>query len=238
MNDNAMLLERVQQGDKAAQDRLVEENMGLVWSIVRRFAGRGYELEELAQVGAVGLIKAVQKFDTSFAVKFSTYAVPMILGEIKRFLRDDGPVKVSRRLKENAMKGWRAEETLRRKYGREPTISEISKECDVAVEDLLAAFEAAVPPVSLQASGDGSADSPALLEKIPAADREGEVIDRLFINALLQNLEGREKQIVLLRYFGGKTQAETAEKIGVSQVQISRIEKAVLQKLRRQASGD
>ncbi len=238
MNENAMLLERVRDGDKLARDRLVEENMGLVWSIVRRFANRGYELEELSQVGAMGLVKAVQKFDTAFGVKFSTYAVPMIMGEIKRFLRDDGPVKISRSLKENAMKGWRAEEALRKKTGREPTIQEIARESGVTVEDLLAAFDAAAPPASLNAGiSDRDGGETSLLEKVPAADREGAVIDRILVEDLLGTLSSRERQILVLRYFRGKTQSETAKIIGVSQVQISRIEKACLQRL-KDLAGD
>lgn len=238
MNENAMLLERVQDGDKLAQDRLVEENMGLVWSIVRRFANRGYELEELAQVGALGLVKAVQKFDTGFDVKFSTYAVPMIMGEIKRFLRDDGPVKISRGLKENAMKGWRAEDTLRKRNGRDPTLQEISAESGVPVEDLLAAFDAVTPPASLYAgTSDADGNETSLLDKIPSDDREGEVIDKILVEDLLRTLDSRARQIIVLRYFRGKTQSETAKVIGVSQVQISRIEKTALQNLRKLA-GD
>lgn len=238
MNENIALLEQVRRGDKSAQDRLVEENMGLVWSIVRRFTNRGYEPEELAQVGAVGLVKAVQKFNTDFGVRFSTYAVPMILGEIKRFLRDDGPVKISRSLKENAMKGWRAEELLRKKNGRDPTIGEISAQSGVPVEDLLAAFEAVTPPASLYApTGDQDGKETNLLDKVPAADRESAVIDKIMVEELLASLKSRERQILVLRYFRGKTQSETAKVIGVSQVQISRIEKAALASLRKLA-GD
>lgn len=237
MNNNTLLLERAAQGDQHARDQLVEDNMRLVWSIVRRFSNRGYEPEELSQVGAMGLIKAVQKFDASFQVQFSTYAVPMILGEIKRFLRDDGPVKVSRSLKEQAIKGWRAEEQLRRTLGRDPTINEIAAESGVEVETLIEAFEAAAPPESLSAGfSDKDGNETTLLDRIPSENHENAVINRVMVEGLLGTLESRERQILTLRYFQGKTQTEIAKIIGVSQVQISRIEKAALERLKQTVS--
>ena len=152
MRDNTALMERVREGDKQAESIMVENNMGLVYSIVKRFMNRGYESEDLAQIGAIGLIKAVKKFNPEFNVQFSTYAVPMITGEIKRFLRDDGAIKISRSLKENAMKGWRSEEVLRRRLNRQPTIHEISAECGIDASLLLEAFEAAAPPESIYES--------------------------------------------------------------------------------------
>ena len=237
MNNNALLLERVSQGDKHARDQLVEENMGLVWSIVRRFSNRGYDPEELSQVGAMGLIKAVQKFDPSFQVQFSTYAVPMILGEIKRFLRDDGPVKVSRSLKEQAIKGWRAAEQLRRALGRDPTINEIAAESGVEVENLIEAFDAVTPPESLSAGmGDKDGNETTLLDRIPSENHENAVINRVMVESMLNTLNSRERQILILRYFKGKTQTEISKIIGVSQVQISRIEKAALERLKQAIS--
>ena len=233
MRDNAALIERVLEGDKQAENIMVEENMGLVYSIVRRFTNRGYETEDLTQIGAIGLIKAVKKFNPEFNVQFSTYAVPMITGEIKRFLRDDGAVKISRSLKENAMKGWRSEELLRRRLNREPTIKEISEECGIDAESLIEAFEAAAPPESIYGSiYDNGEKEIHLLDVIAGEEIEDSVINKVMIDDILSRLAPREKEIILLRYFRGKTQSEIAKVIGVSQVQISRIEKKAIERIR------
>lgn len=233
MVDNTALLERAGKGDKQAEELLVKENMGLVWSIVRRFAGRGYDLEDLSQIGAIGLMKAIKKFDMSYEVKFSTYAVPMIIGEIKRFLRDDGAIKISRSLKELAMKGYAAQEKLRRQWGRDPQINEIASECGASPQDLIEAFEAVTPMESIdQTLYDTGEKKLSLLDKLPAASYEESSVNRVMIQDALSKLKPRERQIILLRYFQGKTQAETAKIIGVSQVQISRIEKSTLAKIR------
>ena len=233
MRDNTALIERVRDGDKQAENKMVEENMGLVYSIVRRFSGRGYETEDLTQIGAIGLIKAVKKFNPEFNVQFSTYAVPMITGEIKRFLRDDGAVKISRSLKENAMKGWRSEEILRRKLNREPTIKEISEECGIDAESLIEAFEAAAPPESIYESVyDNGEKEIHLLDVIAGGEIEDSVINKVMIDDILSRLSPRERAIILLRYFRGKTQSEIAKIIGVSQVQISRIEKKAIERIR------
>lgn len=233
MRDNTALIERVREGDKQAENIMVEENMGLVYSIVRRFANRGYDIEDLTQIGAIGLIKAVKKFNPEFNVQFSTYAVPMITGEIKRFLRDDGSVKISRSLKENAMKGWRCEELLRRKLNREPTINEISEECGIDAESLLEAFEAAAPPESIYESVyDNGEREIQLLDMIAGAEIEDDIINKVMIDDIMNYLDERERRIIILRYFRGKTQAEIARFIGVSQVQISRIEKKALERIR------
>ncbi len=228
MNDNILLLQKAKCGDKSAEDELVEKNMGLVITASKKFAGRGIDFEELTQVGAIGLIKAVKRFDESFNVQFSTYAVPMIMGEIRRFLRDDGIIKISRSVKENAQKGIRAEELLRKTLKRDPTISEISAECGISVEDLVEAFEATSLPQSIYYENEDSNFS----EKLKSPDCETHIINRVLVSGLLEKLENREKQIIVLRYFKEKTQAQVAEIIGVSQVQISRIEKKVLEKLR------
>ena len=225
---NELLLERLKKGDKAAEDELVEENMGLVMSAAKKFTNRGYDFEELAQVGAMGLIKAVKRFDTTYDVRFSTYAVPMIMGEIRRFLRDDGLIKISRKIKENAIKGWRAEELLRRELKREPTINEISQKCGVTTEELLEAFDAAAYPESIYYEGE---DSP-VGERLKAPDNENIIINKLMIRTMLDKLDKRERQIIVLRYFKEKTQSQVAQIVGVSQVQVSRIEKSVLEKMR------
>lgn len=230
--DNTALLKRAEQGDREAEALLVEENMGLVWSIVRRFAGRGYELEDLSQIGAIGLMKAVKKFDMSYDVKFSTYAVPMIIGEIKRFLRDDGAIKVSRSLKETAMKGCAIRDRLMRELGRDVTIEEISSETGIPPEELAQAFEAITPLESIDRElYDAGEKSISLADKLPAPSCEDTSINRVMIQDALSRLKPRERQIIVLRYFQGKTQTETSKLIGVSQVQISRIEKNTLKKI-------
>ncbi|MCH5209427.1 MAG: SigB/SigF/SigG family RNA polymerase sigma factor [Oscillospiraceae bacterium] len=233
IHNNAALIERAREGDKQAENILVEKNMGLVYSIVKRYANRGYEVEDLTQIGAIGLIKAVKKFNPEFNVQFSTYAVPMIAGEIKRFLRDDGAVKISRTLKEIAMKGWRSEEMLRRELNREPTINEIARECGIDADSLIEAFEAATPPESIYESVyDNGEKEIRLLDVIAGDEIEDDVINKVMIDDILRRLTPREKEIILLRYFRGKTQAEIAKVIGVSQVQISRIEKKAIERIK------
>lgn len=233
MADNAALLERVREGDKRAENIMVEQNMGLVYSIAKRFCGRGYEYDDLIQVGSIGLIKSVKNFNPDFNVKFSTYAVPVITGEIKRYIRDDGAIKISRTLKENAMKGWRAEEILRKKLNREPTIREISEECGIETDILIEAFDAAAPPESIYESAYSGGDKEVrVIDTIIGDDIEDGIINKVMIDNILNELKEREKAVLTLRYFKGKTQAEIAKIIGVSQVQISRIEKKVIEKIR------
>lgn len=235
MQNNAALLELAKQGDKAAAERLVEGNMGLVHSIVGRYSGRRAETEDLVQIGAIGLIKAVNQFDMSYGVKFSTYAVPMIIGEIKRFLRDDGAIKVSRAVKETAAKARYAEELLRRRLGRDPTLGEISGECNIAAEDITAAFEAVTEPCSLQAAGSEE-DNRTLEDCLGTDDTEERIVDRVFLAKALAGLSERERDVIGERYFRGRTQSEIAAELGVSQVQVSRIEKKALLKLREHAN--
>ncbi len=229
---NAALIERMRDGDEAAKNELIERNMGLVYSAAKRFSRRGYDFEDIAQIGAIGLIKAAEKFDSAFGVCFSTYAVPMIIGEIKRFMRDDGAVKISRTLKETAMKGWRTEEILRRRFCREPTINEIAKECGTAPETLIEAFEAASPPESLYGNAYSGAKPVPLIDIIAGSDMEENVINRVLVDEIMKSLSEREKRVIIMRYFRGKTQSEIAKSFGVSQVQISRIEKKAMEKLR------
>lgn len=234
MRDNAALITRIRQGDKEAKDTMVEENMGLVYSVAKRFMGRGCEKEDLIQIGVIGLIKAINKFDASFDVQFSTYAVPMIMGEIRRFLRDDGILKVSRSLKETAAKGRCAQEILQKRLDREPTITEISNECGISEDDLAEAFDAVMPPDSIYESvySNGGKEI-QLMDTLADNGYEEDIINKVMIGNILQTLSSRERQIVVMRYFKGKTQAETARVIGVSQVQISRLEKKIVEGLKK-----
>lgn len=232
--DTLELIKLAGQGDKEARDRLVTENIGLVWSIVRRFSNRGHELEDLFQIGSIGLIKAIDKFDTSFDVKFSTYAVPMITGEIKRFLRDDGMIKVSRSLKETANKVRITREILNNKLGREPTIDEISKEINIDIENIVMALESNAEVESLYKTiyqGDGNAIY--LIDKIEQTKDESEyMIDKFALKEIIESLEPKDQDIIRLRYFCDKTQTDIAKELGISQVQVSRLEKKILKTMR------
>ncbi len=232
--DTLELIKRCQDGDKSAREELVTSNVGLVWSIVRRFANRGYEMDDLFQIGSIGLIKAIDKFDTSFEVKFSTYAVPMITGEIKRFLRDDGMIKVSRTLKEISYKARVAKDALSIELGREPTIEEVSERTEVSVENIIMAMEAGAEVESLYKTiyqGDGNAIF--LIDKLEEAKDENQnIVDRLALHDILNSLEEKERNIIHLRYFMNRTQTEIAKELGISQVQVSRIEKKILRQMR------
>ncbi len=233
MDRNIILLEQYRSGDVSARDALCSENMGLVWNVVKKFAGGGIESEDLAQTGTIGLLKAIDNFDESFGVKFSTYAVPMIIGEIRRFLRDDGIIKVSRSLKQNAYKGYRAREELSVKLSREPTMAEISNKCGVSVEELVEAFEATAVPESInrEAYSDSNEE---FADRLGSFDEEEKIVNRIAVKNILDSLSPRERQILVLRYFKGKTQQEIAPIVGVSQVQVSRIEKKVLERVRKE----
>ncbi|MDR1638906.1 MAG: RNA polymerase sporulation sigma factor SigF [Clostridiales bacterium] len=234
MDSTLELIKLAQQGDKEATEKIVKDNSGLIWSVVKRFSGRGYESEDLFQIGSIGLLKCISKFDMDYEVKFSTYAVPMIMGEIKRFIRDDGIIKVSRPLKELAIKAKYAQENFAGKHGRQPTISELAEEVGTPVEDLVVAMEAGMEVESLYSTihqGDGN---PIFL--IDKLDQNGEsdqnMIDSIAIKQIISQLKPKEQQIILLRYFYDKTQMEIAKEIGVSQVQVSRIERRVLKSIR------
>ncbi|HHV29182.1 MAG TPA: RNA polymerase sporulation sigma factor SigF [Clostridium sp.] len=223
-------------GNKNAQSVLVEKNVGLVWSIVRRFQNRGYETEDIFQIGCIGLIKAINKFDCSFDVKFSTYAVPMIIGEIKRFIRDDGIIKVSRSLKELSNKIRVTKEIMSKELGREPSVSEISDQLGIPVEELVMAMEANCTPESLYSTvGEGESSSTLLIDKIAneSNNHEVDIVDRIDLRKVLDTLKPREKQIIVLRYFKEKTQVQIAKMLGISQVQVSRIEKKILEEIRK-----
>lgn len=233
------LLKRAKDGDAKAQDILVENNVGLVWSSVKRFRNRGHESEDLFQIGCIGLIKAIQKFDDSFDVKFSTYAVPMIIGEIKRFIRDDGIIKVSRSLKELSVKAMTVKEMLIRETGEEPTVNEIARRLDVSPEELAAALEAGARPESLyRRADDGTQEGKALIDKLEnPEDYETTIINKVILKNAIDSFGEREKKIILLRYFKQNTQAQIAEMLGISQVQVSRLEKKILLQLREKISG-
>ncbi len=228
------LITRAQNGDTGAENFMVENNIGLVRSVVKKFLNRGCEYDDLMQIGSIGLLKAIKKFDLSFNVKFSTYAIPMIMGEIKRFLRDDGIIKVSRNLKEIANKAHIVKETLEKDFGREPTISEVASELDISKEELVMALDSAHLTQSLYETIHHDEGTPILLiDKIEySEDEEIEIVDKIALKEVLTNLEPRERQIIMLRYFKDKTQCQVAEMLGMSQVQVSRVEKKILVKIK------
>ena len=224
MDHTIALIQKSHEGDEEARAQIVEENTGLVWCIVRRFTGRGTELEDLFQIGSIGLLKAVDHFDTSFEVKFSTYAVPMISGEIKRFLRDDGMIKVSRSLKELSYKGYQAQEVLGRKLGREPSVTELAEYLDVSPEELTMAMDACTDVESLH--------RPVYKKEGKEDGAEERVLDHLLLKELLTSLDKEERKLIYLRYFAEKTQTQVGKEMGISQVQVSRMEKKILKNLR------
>ena len=234
MEETTVLLIQARAGDRGAREVLVEKNLGLVHHIVKRFLGRGYDAEDLFQIGSIGLMKAIDKFDLSYEVKFSTYAVPMIAGEIKRFLRDDGMVKVSRSLKENGYKIRQAAEQITQRVGREATIMEISEMTGISREDIVMAMEANVEVESIYKSvyqSDGN--EIYMVDRLPSGkDENEEILNHMLLEQLLAELEENEKQLILLRYFQNKTQMEVAKQLGISQVQVSRLEKRILLRMR------
>lgn len=233
------LIEKVQNGDEEAKEILISSNLGLVRSVVSRFLNIGYDREDLFQLGSIGLIKSIYKFDPKFNVKFSTYAVPMILGEIKRYLRDDGMIKVSRSLKQIAVKAKMESEALTKKLGREPSIEELAKAIDVEKEDLVMAMEANFNVEYLQGVIHEEERPPiCLIDKISmkGESEEEKVVDNILLKDILGRLDKRERQIIVLRYFEDMTQSEIGEMLNISQVQVSRIEKKVLSKLKEYIS--
>jgi len=233
--ENTMeLLKKAKRGDKEAKDKLVSLNLGLVWSIVKRFNNRGYELEDLFQIGSIGLLKAIEKFDFSYDVKFSTYAVPMIMGEIRRYIRDDAPIKVARSLKELASKIQKTQEELTNTLDREPTINELSDEMGVPVEELVMAMEASQSPVSLNEVMYQDDGSPIhLIDQIDENEyRQNILFDKIALKEALSKLDKNERQIIILRYFKDMTQVEVAKILNMTQVQVSRLERKILAKVK------
>ncbi len=232
--DNALLLRRLADGDESAKNELVSENMGLVHSVVKRFLGRGCEIEDLTQIGAIGLIRAAERFDPSYNVKFSTYAIPMIIGEIKRFLRDDGIIKVSRSIKEIGIKAERVREKIISETGKEPSVAEISKRLNISPSELSVAIEAKNPPQSIDSKSDcGDREGSAIIDRLEnEKDEISTMIDKVSLRQIITELEERDREIIKLRYFVGITQSETAVRLGISQVQVSRLEKKILKTMR------
>ncbi len=234
MDSVQQLIALAQAGDAEAKTRLVESNMGLVRSIVRRFRGRGTEEEDLLQIGSMGLLKAIDKFDLAYDVKFSTYAVPVITGEIKRFLRDDGMIKVSRSLKETAGRARLARDSLWKQTGAEPTLEQVAGELGISPEDLVEALDAVEQVDSLQKIVyEGEGHEISVLDRLEDDDDPQErLLDRMVLSELLSTLKEQEKDLICLRYFRDRTQKDVAKMLGISQVQVSRLEKKILRKLR------
>lgn len=234
MDRTLALIQKSHEGDEEARAQLVQENTGLVWCVVKRFTHRGTEAEDLFQIGNIGLLKAIDKFDMNYDVKFSTYAVPMISGEIKRFLRDDGMIKVSRSLKELAYKAYLCQEELQEKWGREPAIAEIAQHLQVDPEELMMAFEASGEIESLHKpiyQSDGQEIQ--LMDRLPQkVEEEEKIVDHMLLKELLGTLNKEERQIIYLRYFADQTQSQVGEELGISQVQVSRLEKKILKRMR------
>ena len=239
MDHTIALIRKSHDGDEAARTQLVEEIVGLIWCVVRRFLGRGVESEDLFQIGSIGLLKAIDKFDFSYDVKFSTYAVPMISGEIQRFLRDDGIIKVSRSLKELAYKAFLAREKLQDSLNRDPTLEELAEHMQVEKEELVMAMEASGEVESLQRpvyQKDGN--EVPLLEKLEEKEQqEDKVLNRMLLSQLLEELGKEERQLIYLRYFANKTQVEIGKELGISQVQVSRMEKKILKRMRERVEN-
>ncbi|WP_445612628.1 RNA polymerase sporulation sigma factor SigF [Geobacillus sp. YF-1] len=231
------LIRRSQAGDQEARDEIIEKNMRLVWSVVQRFLNRGYEADDLFQIGCIGLLKSVDKFDLSYDVKFSTYAVPMIIGEIQRFLRDDGTVKVSRSLKEMGNKIRKAKDELSKARGRAPTVTEIADHLGIAKEEVVLAQEAVRSPTSIHETVyENDGDPITLLDQI-ANDDEASWFDKIALKKAIEELDERERLIVYLRYYKDQTQSEVAARLGISQVQVSRLEKKILQHIKEKMDG-
>lgn len=235
MDHTIALIQKSHEGDKAAREQLVEENVGLIWCVVKRFYGRGFENEDLFQIGSIGLLKAIDKFDLSYDVKFSTYAVPMISGEIKRFLRDDGMIKVSRTLKELSYKIFQTREKLLDLLGREPTIEELAEKMQIDKEEIVEALEAGSEVESIyKPIHQKEGNEIRLMDKLEEKEhREEKILDHMLLQQLLGTLEKEERTLIYMRYFQDKTQSQVGKELGISQVQVSRMEKKIMENLRK-----
>lgn len=235
MDHTIALIKQSHEGDEKARIQLVEENVGLIWCVVKRFYGRGQDPEDLFQIGSIGLLKAIDKFDLNYDVRFSTYAVPLISGEIRRFLRDDGLVKVSRTLKENGYRISQAAESIQEKTGREATLNEISEYTGLSLEEIAEALDANAEVESISKGTSGKDENELSLEEKVGIQDESEkegILNRMVLEQALSQLSEREQEIIRLRYFEEKTQTETAKILDTNQVQISRMEKKILRKMR------
>ena len=226
---------KIKAGDAATRDRFIRGNLRLVLSIIQRFSNRGENPDDLFQVGCIGLIKAIDNFNTEVGVQFSTYAVPMIIGEIRRFLRDEGPIRVSRSLKDITYKALRARESFINKNSREPTMTELSKELDIPCEDIVTALDAIADPVSLYEPiyHDGGEAIYVMDQVRDTKNTDTNWLESIALKEALKHLSEREKHILELRFYNGRTQTEVAEDIGISQAQVSRLEKSALKQLRK-----
>ena len=228
------LIAKAHNNDKEAREKLVTDNLGLIWNIIKRFKGRGTEQEDLFQIGCIGLMKAIDRFDQTFGVCFSTYAVPMIIGEIRRFLRDDGMIKVSRTVKETAVRARQLQAKYEAAYGIEPTICQLASLMQIAPEELASALSSSQEVESLQKTIYQSDGNAILLEdRLESKENEQEkLVNRLALKKVMCELPDQEQKIIIMRYYSGQTQVQTAKCLGISQVQVSRIEKRVLKKMR------
>lgn len=231
--EKTALLHRVREGDKAAREEMVNGNLRLVLSVVQRFTGRGENLDDLFQVGCIGLVKSIDNFDISQNVRFSTYAVPMIIGEIRRYLRDNNSIRISRSVRDTAYKAMQVKERLTAEKQREPTAAEIASELGLPREEVVIALEAIVEPVSLYEPvySDGG-DTIYVLDQVGDHNDDRNWLDEIALKEAMNNLSEREKKILYLRFFKGKTQIEVSEEIGISQAQVSRLEKGALQQIK------
>ena len=234
MEHTLALIGLAHQGDKEARDTLFEENTGLIYSVARRFLGRGVEMEDLFQIGSIGLLKAVDKFDPAFEVKFSTYAIPMILGELKRFFRDDGMIKVSRSIKENQHRVYLAREKIEKELGREPSLKEIAEMLEMPPEEVAMTMDSAAEVESLYRTVYQSEGTDiSLIDKIPEKENaEEHLLNRIFLEEILGKLESSDRKLLYMRYFQDQTQTQIAGELGISQVQVSRLEKRILKEMR------
>ncbi len=237
MDHTKELIYKAHEGDRAARDMLVTENLGLVYSVAKRYLGRGYDMEDISQIGTIGLIKAIDNFDLSQPVMFSTYAVPMISGEIKRFIRDDGLIKVSRSIKENGWKIKQAFDEITKTKGRDATIEEISEYTGIAKEDVVLATSASREVESIyQTVYNNDQNSVYLVDKLAAGEEiaaSDVVLNKIVIEKLLDDLPENERKLIVMRYFEDKTQSVVAKVMGISQVQVSRLEKKILLNMRK-----
>ena len=227
---------KAQNGSNEEMSKIVQNNSGLIWSIVNRFANRGYSKEDLYQIGCIGLIKAIKRFDINFNVKITTYSVPYIIGEIKRFIRDDGPIKISRSIKELTYKINEIQRQAINENGEELGILELAKKLNVEKEEIVVALESSKKLESIDAEiyDEDNGGESKIARITTNKDESNTIIDKLCVKELISGLEGREKQIIILRYYKDKTQTEVAKMLGISQVQVSRIEKKILMEMRKQ----
>ncbi len=226
-------LRRAKIGDEGAKEKIFIENAPLIKSIIKRFKGKGVEYDDLYQIACIGFLKAVKNYDAGFGVKFSTYAVPMVIGEIKRYMRDNGAIKVSRSLKILANKINRYIDEYQTANDRSPSVETLAAKFGVTAEDVAEALDSAKMPLSIYDKFDDEDDAQELIERIPSGEREDDVLNKIMLTGVIESLAERDRKIVVLRYFRDKTQAEIAECLGLSQVQISRLENKIIEKIRK-----